>query len=159
MQELADFKICYDAKQEAAGRRVGMNRSRGWPAPESAQREGSPRYGRSDRNRDERHHRREEDSRERHPRDQPPAGSRWDEKSGSSYSSSDSSRRDDRRRSLRRRKEKNEDRSSESASPARSTAPIQLPAPPLPRPQHLTLPTVHHPAPSDLASEKSLTLL
>ena len=95
------------------------------------------------------------DSRERRPGDRSSAGPRWDEKSDSSFSCSDFSRRDNRRRSQRRRKEKNEDGSAKSASSSRSSAPEQLPAPSLPKPQHLALATVHHPAPSEPASEKS----
>ena len=99
------------------------------------------------------------DPRERRLGGRPPAGPRWDETSDSSCSSLDLSRRDRRRRSHRRRKEKNQDRSAESVSPSPSPAPEQPPAPSLPRPQHLVLSTVHHPAPSEPASEKSSTLL
>ena len=54
---------------------------------------------------------------------------------------------------------KSQDRSVDSASPSRSPALEQLLALPLPRPQHLVLPTVHHPATSEPASEKSSALL
>ena len=74
-------------------------------------------------------------------------------------SSSDFSRQDNRRRSHRCRKENNQDSSTESASPSRSPAPEQLPAPSLPRPQHLALPTVYHPAPSQPVPENSYTRL
>ena len=50
---------------------------------------------------------------------------------------------------------KNQDNSTESASPSRSTAPVQLPAPSLPRPQHLPLLAVHHPGPSETAHKNS----
>ena len=53
---------------------------------------------------------------------------------------------------------KNQDGSAESTSPSRSTALIQLPAPSLSRPQHLTLPTVHHSVLSETASETSTRL-
>ena len=54
---------------------------------------------------------------------------------------------------------KRQDRSAGSASPTRSPASELLPAPPLPRPQHLAFLTVHHPAPSEPASETSSALL
>ena len=100
-----------------------------------------------------------EDSRVRRPGGRPSAGSRWDETSNSSCTSSDPFSRDCRRRSHRRGKEKNQDRSAGSASPSRLPAPEQPPAPSLPRPQHIVLPTVHRPAPSEPASEKPSTLL
>ena len=56
-------------------------------------------------------------------------------------------------------KRKNQDRSAGSASPSRLPAPEQPPAPSLPGPQHIVLPTVHRPAPSEPASEKPSTLL
>ena len=95
----------------------------------------------------------------RRPGGRPSAGPRWDETIDSSCTSSDLSRGDRRRRSHRRTKEKHQDHSAISASPSRSPALEQLPAPPLLRPQHLVPPTVHHPAPSEPASEKSSTLL
>ena len=98
------------------------------------------------------------DSRERRPGGRPSAGPRWDE-NDSSCTSSDLFRRDRRRRSHRRREEKNQDRSAESASSSRSPAPKQPIYPSLSRPQHVAFPTVHHPAPSDPASEKSSALL
>ena len=118
---------------------------------------GGHRKDSGDGQRRERHisHKDSRDSRESRPGDGPSAGPRWGEKSDSSSdcSSSDYSRRDNRRRSHRRRKENNQEGSAESAPPSRSTAPVQLSAPPLPRPQHLALPTVLHPAPSEPASE------
>ena len=89
------------------------------------------------------------DPRERRPGDRPSAGPRWDEKSERSCSSSDFSRRDSRCRSHGRKKEKHQDRSADSPSPSRSPATEQLPAPSLPRLQHLALLTVHRPAPSE----------
>ena len=100
-----------------------------------------------------------EDSRVRRPGGRPSAGSRWDETSNSSCTSSDPSSQDIRRRSHRRGKEKNQDHSAGSAFPSRLLAPEQPPAPSLPRPQHIVLPTVHRPAPSEPASEKPSTLL
>ena len=99
------------------------------------------------------------DSRERRPGDRPSAGPRWDEKSDGSYSNSDFSRRGSRRRSHRRRKVKSQNCSADFASSSRSPAPELFPAPRLPRPHHPVFPIVHHPAPSEPASEKSFALL
>ena len=99
------------------------------------------------------------DPRERRPGGRPSAGPRWDEKSDSSCSSSDFSRRGSRRRSHRRRKVKSQDRSVDSASPSRSPALELLSAPPLPRSHLPAFTTVHHPYPSEPASETSSALL
>ena len=56
-------------------------------------------------------------------------------------------------------KKKNQHSFAESIYPPRSTAPVQPPAPSLPRPQHLAFPTVHYPAPNETAPEKSSTRL
>ena len=130
----------------------------GRPSQEDPRSQATPGDDKHDHNRGGRHLRRR-DSRERHPRDRPSAGSRWDEKSDSSYSSSDSSLRDNRRRGHRRREEKTRDSSADSSSPSRSPASKQLPAPSLPRLQQVAFPAVHHPTPSEPASEKSSVLL
>ena len=159
MKEYVDFKIYFEGKQEAARKRDGMDRQEsGGPSQEDARSQAPPRDDRHDRNSGDRYLRRK-DSRERHPRDRLSAGPRWDEKSDSSYSSSDSSRRDNRRRSHRRRKEKTRDSSVHSSSPSRSPAPKQLSSPSLPGLHRVAFPTVHHPAPSEPAPEKSSALL
>ena len=149
-RELAEFQVF--AKAVAAYREDGRSS------------EGRGRDSRQDCGDDQRRRRHSSrkdsrDSRERRPGDRPFVEPRWDKKSDNSCFSSDFSRRDNRRRSHRRRKENNQDSSAESTSPARSTAPIQPPAPSLLRPQHLALPTVHHPAPSEPASETFFTRL
>ena len=159
VKAFADFKFYLKAKREAAKRCEGVNRpGRGWLAQGSVRCEDPPRDGKCDRSRGERRHRRK-DSRERRPPARPSAGPRWEENSDSFCSSSDFSRRDNRRRSHRRERENIRDSSSESASPARPTAPIQPSASPLQRSQHFALPSVYHPVPSEPASKNSSTRL
>ena len=149
-RELAEFQIFAKA--------MTAHREDGWG---SENRGGDNRENTGDDQRRGRHNSRKDlkDSRERRPDGRLSAGPRWDKKSDKSYSSSDSSRRDNQRRSHRRRKEINRDRSAEAAVTSRSPAPKQLPAPFLPRPQHVAFPTVHHPTPSEPASEKFSALL
>ena len=145
-RELAEFQVF--VKAMAAHREDGRG---------SENRGGDNRGDTGDDQRRGRHNSRKDlkDYREHRPDGRHSAGTRWDEKSDSSHSSSDSSRRDNQRRSHRRRKGKNRDSSADSSSPA----PKQLPAPSLPRLQQVAFPTVHHPTPSEPASEKYSVLL